>query len=103
MELNESALKQILFLVSVLAGFGLVIAAHLALEKDPDHGKRRIAIDLVRSSLLPILSFLFGITYLMTVPLVWHGFLKALVANTSLVFLVIATALLFLAPHAGYL
>ena len=91
MELNESALTQVLFLDSVLAGFGLAIAAQLALEKDPDPGKRRIAIELMRSSLFAILSFLFGITTLMTVPFFWQGFLKALVANTSFFFLVVAT------------
>ena len=91
MELNESALTQVLFLDSVLAGFGLAIAAQLALEKDPDPGKHRIAMDLMRSSLFAILSFLSGITTLMAFPSIWQGFLKAVVANTSFFFLVIAT------------
>lgn len=79
---------------SVFAGFGLAIAAQLALEKNPDTNKRRIAIDLMRSSLLCILSFLFGSVYLMTAPLVWHGFLKALVVNASFFFLVLGTVYL---------
>ena len=91
MELNESALAQILFLDSVFAGFGLAIAAQLALEKEPDADKRHIAIDLMRSSLLCVLSFLFGIVYLMTASVLWQGFLKALVVNASFVFLIVGT------------
>ena len=91
MELNESALAQILFLDSVFAGFGLAIAAQLALEKEPEPEKRRIAIDLMRASLLSILSFLFGIVYLMTAPMFWQGFLKALVVNASFFFLILST------------
>jgi hypothetical protein len=94
MEMNESALAQILFLDSVLAGFGLAIAAQLALEKEPDADKRRIDLDLVRSSLLSILSFLFGIVYLMTAPMFWEGFLKALVVNASFAFLILSTVYL---------
>ena len=94
MEMNESALAQILFLDSVFAGFGLAIAAQLALEQNPDTDKRRIAIDLMRSSLLCILSFLFGIGYLMAAPLFWQGFLKAFVVNASFVFLLAGTVYL---------
>ena len=101
MEMNESALAQILFLDSVFAGFGLAIAAQLALEKEPDQEKRRIAIDLMRSSLLSILSFLFGIVYLMTAPMFWEGFLKALIVNASFVFLILGT--IFLVRSIGAL
>jgi hypothetical protein len=94
MEMNESALAQILFLDSVFAGFGLAIAAQLALEQHPDIDKRQIAIDLLRSSLLCILSFLFGIGYLMAAPVFLQGFLKALVVNASFVFLIAGTVYL---------
>jgi hypothetical protein len=88
--LDESVLEQSIFLSSILAGFGLAIAAQLALERDTDRAKREIAIDLMRSSLLCVLSVIVGIVYLTMIPVGFNAYLKALLIIASTISLIVA-------------